>query len=339
MSRPFLIVFCGLLLMLNAFSCDIMLPAFWSVQQSFGAPIETVQSVIPVFLMAAGGGQLFAGPLSDRFGRRPIIVVGLGIYLLGLVVGLSAGTIATLLAGRALQGFGAAFGVVIGRAILRDTSSGMELARSMAMAGAIFAGGPILAPLLGFGLVTTGGWRAVLAGMIVFGGAVLAATLFGLVETNTRRNPRALEPASLLAAAGRVLAHPQSRYFLLLSSTLTFAIMSFVSNAPRLFRESFGIEGLEFALMFASTALGIAIGQFVNTWLIRRLGIVGSTRLAACAMAGVSVTILALGAAGLLGVGVFLPLMFLFNASFLVVMTNSAALVIDPHKEIAGLAS
>ena len=135
MSRPFLIVFCGLLLMLNAFSCDIMLATFWSLQQDFGAPIETVQSVIPVFLMSAGVGQLFAGPLSDRYGRRPIVIAGLGLYLAGLAVGLTAGDITMLLAGRSLQGFGSAFGIVVARAILRDTNSGLELARTMALAG------------------------------------------------------------------------------------------------------------------------------------------------------------------------------------------------------------
>ena len=339
MPRTFLIPFCGLLLMLNAFSCDIMLPAFWSLQQSFGVPIERAQSVIPVFLFSAGVGQLFAGPLSDRFGRKPVVVSGLLLYLAGLGVGLAAPNIEVLLAGRSLQGFGSAFGIVVGRAILRDTNSGPELARTMALAFAIFSGGPILAPLLGFGLVTAGGWRAAYLGMIVFATVVMTAALLRLVETNAAPNPRALEPASLLAAARRVLGHPQSRYFLAVAGVLTFAVTSFVTNAPLLFKSAFGIEGFQFALLFASTGVGIVFGQLANNRLIQRRGVVATTRLAASVLASVAAALVLLSYLDLLGIGIFLALMFVFNSSFLVVLSNCASLVIDPHHAIAGVAS
>ncbi len=325
--------------MLNAFSCDIMLPAFWSLQQGFGVPIERAQSVIPVFLMSAGIGQLFAGPASDRFGRKPVVVTGLCLYLAGLVLGLVAPSMDVLLAGRALQGFGSAFGIVVGRAILRDTNSGAELARTMALSFAIFSGGPILAPLLGFGLVSSGGWRAVYGGMVAFGAGVLAAALLRLEETNKATNPRALEPAALFGAARQVFAHPQSRYFLAVAGILTFAITSFVTNAPRLFKSAFGIEGFQFAILFASTGLGIVIGQLANNRLIARLGVVTTTRIAAGVLATVASLLTVLSYTEVLGVAGFLALMFVFNSCFLVVLSNCASLVIDPHHAIAGVAS
>jgi DHA1 family bicyclomycin/chloramphenicol resistance-like MFS transporter len=339
MSRAFLIPFCGLLLMLNAFSCDIMLPAFWSLQTSFGVAIEKAQSVVPVFLMSAGIGQLFAGPLSDRFGRRPVVIAGLLLYLAGLGIGFIAPSIDVLLVGRALQGFGSAFGIVVGRAILRDTNSGAELARTMALSFAIFSGGPILAPLLGYGLSTAGGWRAVYGGMVVFGLAVLTAALLKLEESNRSLNPRALEPVALAGAVRRVFAHPQSRYFLMIAGILTFAITSFVTNAPRLFKSAFGIEGFSFALLFATTALGIIIGQLGNNRIIARVGVIATTRVAASVIATVAGVMLLLSYFEVLGIVGFLALMFVFNTCFLVVLSNCASLVIDPHHEVAGVAS
>ena len=161
MSRTFLVTFCGLLLTLGAFSCDIMLPAFWSMERELGAPIALVQAVVPVFLLSSACGQLLFGSASDRFGRRPVLLGGLACYLAGTALGLLAQSIDVVLAGRVLQGLGSACGVVVGRAILRDRHSGAALAQTMSLAMAIFAVGPILAPLLGYALVSLGGWRAV----------------------------------------------------------------------------------------------------------------------------------------------------------------------------------
>ncbi len=103
-SRTTLIAFCGLLLSVSAFSCDITLPAFWSMQRELGTSIELVQAVVPIFLMAQAIGQMAFGPVSDRFGRRPVIVGGLGLYLVGTVIALMAQSIGAVHVGRAAQG-------------------------------------------------------------------------------------------------------------------------------------------------------------------------------------------------------------------------------------------
>src|SRR5262245_54608436 len=140
---PDLIVFCGLLLTISAFSCDITLPAFWAMERDLGAPIEWVQAMVPVFLFSAACGQIVCGPVSDRFGRKPVIVAGLALYLLGTVIALIAQNILTVHLGRMAQGFGSAASVAVGRAVLRDVSHGRALAQAMAWAMAIFALGPI----------------------------------------------------------------------------------------------------------------------------------------------------------------------------------------------------
>jgi DHA1 family bicyclomycin/chloramphenicol resistance-like MFS transporter len=338
-SRIALIAFCGLLLTVSAFSCDITLPAFWSMQRDLGAEIERVQAVVPIFLMSQAMGQMVFGPVSDRFGRRPVILGGLVLYLAGTVIALTAHSIGAVHVGRAAQGFGSACGIAVGRAVLRDVSHGPALAHTMALAMAIFALGPISAPLLGYGLVVLGGWRAIFLGMATLAVGLLLVALLRFKETNPAPDPQALRPGRLLESLGRIFRNRQSRYFLVVAMATQFAIISFVSNGPRFFKSAFGIEGLEFALLFAATGLGIVLGQIANNRVIARVGVLVTTRLAAGALVAVAGTIVLLSLAGALPGVLFAALMLLFNTSLLVVMANTASLVIEPHREIAGFAS
>lgn len=339
MSRPFLVMFTGLLLALNAFSCDITLPAFWSMERSLGAPIEQVQAVIPVFLFCSAIGQLVFGPASDAYGRKPVILAGVALYITGALIAAAAGTLTVALWGRALQGFGSACGAVIARALLRDVHSGPELARTMAFASSVIALGPIIAPLVGYGLVVVGEWRGVFVGMALYGAGLAAMVLTRLEETNKSPDRSAIAPARLSAAIGRVFANRQSRYFVLLSGINSFAILSYVTNAPRLYKSAFSVEGLAFTAMFAATGAGIIAGQYVNARLISRFGVMPATRSAALLLCSTAIAIALLGYLSLITLFLFAGLMLIYNASFLVVMSNAVSLVIDPHREIAGVAS
>ncbi len=339
MSRPFLVMFTGLLLALNAFSCDITLPAFWSMERSLGAPIEHVQAVIPVFLFCSAIGQLVFGPASDAYGRKPVILAGVALYIAGALIAAAAGTLTIALWGRALQGFGSACGAVIARALLRDVHSGPELARTMAFASSVIALGPIIAPLVGYGLVVIGEWRGVFVGMAIYGAGLAAMVITRLQETNKAPDRSAIAPARLGSAIGRVFANRQSRYFVLLSGINSFAILSYVTNAPRLYKSAFGVEGLAFTAMFAATGAGIVAGQYVNARLISRLGVMAATRSAALLLCSTAIIIALLSHLGLITLWLFAGLMLIYNASFLVVMSNAVSLVIDPHREIAGVAS
>jgi DHA1 family bicyclomycin/chloramphenicol resistance-like MFS transporter len=338
-SRAGLIAFCGLLLSVSAFSCDITLPAFWSMQSDLGASIEWVQAVVPVFLIFQSVGQLAFGPVSDRYGRRPVILAGLVLYLIGAAIASLAQGIGVVHMGRAAQGFGSACGIAVGRAVLRDISHGPALAQAMAMAMAIFALGPISAPLIGYGLVALGGWRAIFLGMAIFAVLLLICAAVWFQETNAAPDPCALQPKRLMQSLGRIVSNRQSRYFLIVATVTQFGIISFVANAPRFFKSAFGIEGLQFALLFASTGFGIILGQLTNNRLIVRLGVLATTRVAAFVLPVVMGLIVLLLLVGFLPGPLFTCLMFAFNTSFMVVMANSASLVIDPHREIAGFAS
>ena len=142
-----------------------------------------------------------------------------------------------------------------------------------------------------------------------------------------------------MQSLGRIVRNRQSRYFLIVAAATQFGIISFVANAPRFFKSAFGIEGLQFALLFAATGLGIILGQLANNRLIARLGVLATTRVAAFVLPVVMGLVVLLLLGGFLPGPLFACLMFAFNTSFMVVMANAASLVIDPHREMAGFAS
>lgn len=339
MTRRFLIPYCGIMLALNAFSCDVLLPAFFAMQAEFGGSIAAIQAVVPIYLMAAATGQIVFGPASDRFGRRPVLFVGLGFYLVGCLLAFAASTLPTLYAARGLQGFGASCIVVLGRAILRDTHSGPDLARTLALAMAIFSLGPVCAPLFGIGVMAFGSWRLAFVGLSAIGLGLLIATQLAYRETNRSPDPEALRPAVLLGAARRVVTHPQSRHFLAVMTGLQITIVVLLASAPRIFRSAFGIESTGFAMLFALAALGIPLGQLINNHLLARIGVVAVTRRAAVFLLASVVSMAVLARTPLMNPALFTLLLFLFNLAFLVVLANSVGLVLDPHRTIAGTAS
>ncbi|MEP0941012.1 MAG: multidrug effflux MFS transporter [Rhizobiaceae bacterium] len=334
-----LVVFCGFLMALSGFSTDVMLPAFGIMVGELNTSMDMVQGTIPVFALFFGISQIFYGPMSDRYGRRPAIALGLTIYLAGSLFAALGTDIETVLIGRALQGAGAGTAPVLARAILRDTHSGTALATAMSLTWAIFAIGPIFGPLVGYAVVEMFGWRSTFACLAAIASGLLAYNLLRFSETNQNKNPDALKVKNLTSAVRVIVANRQSIYFLLCGSIAYCGLFTYISNAPRLFADAFGIEGLGFAVLFALTGFGIVLGQYANRALLPRLGILAVLRIAAIIQVLSSSGIALLGWLELLQVWHFTALMFWFNTSFLVVVSNTAALCLDPHPKLAGIAS
>ncbi|MDA4845767.1 multidrug effflux MFS transporter [Hoeflea poritis] len=337
MNQRWVVVFCGLLMSLSAFSTDITLPAFPDMVREFETPYSYVQWTVTVYIFSAGAGQLIWGSVSDRFGRKPTLFIGLSIFLAGQLLAVFAPTIELLLLARVVQGLAAAAAIVGNRAILRDLFSGKELARNMAMASAVFAIGPMLAPLIGAVIAQYSGWRMIFFAMTCLT-AFLILMLSFMKETSNERDVHALRPSRIQSNLIALFSNAQSRFFLLTSMLAMAFLILLLTGAAPVYETEFGITGIQFALLFAVHGLGIIGGQILNRRLIHSIGVVPSVIVASSVMAVMTGIFLALTVGDLLTVFVLPILLALANGGFLVFYSNATSLVLDPHHDKAGFA-
>ncbi|MCB1417994.1 MAG: multidrug effflux MFS transporter [Notoacmeibacter sp.] len=334
----FIAIYCGLLMSIGAFSIDISLPAIPGMVTDLAAPTAWVQWTVTIYMFTGAFGQLLAGPASDRFGRKPVLLAGIALYFAGAVLSALAPGVEWLLAGRALQGFGAAAPIVMSRAIIRDLYAGAELARNLAFATMFFALGPVIAPFAGSFLDGQFGWRAIYASLAVWAVA-LAVMLAFIPETLKSPQRDALSPRVFRANTVRLIRHPQSRRFLAVSVTAMAAMLLIITSAAPLYEENFGLTGLAFASYFALHGLGIVIGQWANRRLIPRVGVVRAALTGAGVLTFAASLILMVALGGTMTPGLLTGLLIFYATSYLIVYSNAAALVLDPHGEIAGFST
>lgn len=322
---------------LGALSIDMFLPSLPAIAREFGTGAGTAQLTVTLFLMALAAAQLVFGPLSDRFGRRRVLLGGLALYAVGGLGCWLAPGIRLLIAARVLQAVGAASGPVVARAIVRDVYAPQRAARILAYMGTAQALTPILAPVVG-GLVHDHlGWRAVFLVLAGLGTVFTAAAAAFVRETHLRHDPGAL--ANLPANARTLLRDRVYLRYVLLMALMFGGQFAFISGSSFVLVAVLGMAPARYGLAFGAVACGLMAGSFVSARLTLRLGIDrlirGGTLLGAAAgsaMAGLvwlglatPATIVVPMAAFALGLGLTLP--------------NAMAGAIGPFPHMAGLAS
>ncbi|RMD93984.1 MAG: MFS transporter, partial [Alphaproteobacteria bacterium] len=255
-----------------AFSIDAMLPAFPEIAATLTpeAP-NRAQLVITAFVFGMGLGTLFTGPLSDAYGRKPVIVAGAALYCLAAAWAALAGSLESLLAARVVQGLGAAAPRVVTLAIVRDLHAGRRMARVMSFAMMVFTLVPAVAPLIGAGIIALAGWR----------GIFVAFMLFSLVSSLwlALRQPETLPPGArrpfrpAVLVEGIVEVATRRRVVLaILAQTLAFAMLfTNLASNQQVFDITFG-RAASFPWWFAGIALVAGTGSFLNAQIVERLG-------------------------------------------------------------------
>ena len=323
----------------GALSTDLYLPSLPAIRASFAATPGEVQLTLSAFLFGFGANQLLHGPLSDRYGRRPVLLAGLAIYALASLVCAAADSLALLIAARVVQAFGACAAVVIGRAVVRDLYEQEEAARVLSYVAAAMALAPAIGPILG-GLVEAAfGWRANFLLLAGIGLAALTLVLTLLPETNRFRGPGTPLVRRLLHGYRGLLAVPRYRAALLIATAGYAGIFVFISGSSFLFMESLGLGPRAYGFCFAVIVVGYMLGAFGSGRLNRRHGsaqlLAWGTALAAFGgLAGLLMTLLfGPGLVQILG-GQFL---YMLGVGF--VMANATALALAPFPERAGAAA
>ncbi len=336
-SRRFVLVL-GLLTSLVAFAIDISLPAIPPMVRSLETSMSLGQQVVGFFMVGMAAGQLPAGLVSDRMGRMPVLYFGIGLFTLAGIVTSITNDITVMLVARFVQGVGAASGMVLARAIVRDISSGTQAARLMSIMVMVFTAAPMIAPLLGSYLVTEWGWHTPFAATAIAGFLILYGIRSSLSETHTVATHSDIA-RQLWLSVTRFSTHRQSIFGVLIILVTIVGIMSLISASSALVIEIYNYPVENFGYLFALTGIAILTGSVINRRLLTRFDTlqmigVGS---AIAAIAGVQLLVMAwLGHAPFWWIWGSVCL-FMCSTAFL--LPNATALALDPVPEIAGVAA
>ena len=329
----------GLMCALPAVTSDIYLPSLPEVARELNTTTTAVQLTMTGVLVGGAVGQLVVGPLSDRFGRRRPVLIGIALHIvISLLCALAPG-IGTLIALRVLQGFFNAAATVVAIAVIRDRFTGSDASRLLSRLMLVIGVAPLFAPTVGGLIAGQWGWRSVFVGLAVFGGALWLAVWRRLPETLLPERRRA---AGLRAALHgyRILLRDQHFVAIAVLPGLGMAVlMSYVIGSPFVLREGYGLSANQFALLFAMNGVALVGGAQVNASLVRR---VAPIRILRCAvplllLAAVVLLIVALtGVGGLLGL---LAALWVTLGLIQFIPPNASAIALSRHGSIAGTAA
>lgn len=329
----------GLLSAIGPFAIDMYLPALPSIGVSLDAPANAVQASLMAFFISLGIGQLLYGPITDMVGRKPPLYFGLLLFAVCSVGCALAPNIHTLIVLRFLQGLGAAAGMVIPRAIVRDLHTGHDAARLMSLLMLVFSVSPILAPLAGSFLIEWSGWRAVFWAVTI--AAVLALILLASGQQETR-TPEQRVGSSVTSALKAYLFLCRDLHFLGLVFIGSFGVASFftyLANSSFVLINHYGLSPREYSLAFSANAASfIGVSQFTGR-LSRRFGLVPVVKVAVTGFAVMMAALMLLNLAGVARLDVMLSMLFVGYGFLGLVVPTTAVLALEEHGEIAGTAS
>jgi MFS transporter, DHA1 family, multidrug resistance protein len=268
----------ALLLGTQPVTTDLYLPALPALAGELQAPMAGAQATLSALLLAFGIAQLLLGPAADRYGRRPVLLGGLSLFVVASVGSVLAADIGTLVAWRALQGVGMAAAVVCARAIVRDLYRPAEGARVMSQALSALGLLALASPLLGGALAATLGWRAALAATGVFGALCLAAVAWRLPETVPRLNPQALRPGPMLAVWSRIARHPGFIAWALLTACTYGGLFAFLAASAFIFIEVLGSSRIAAGGFIAAGSVSYIAGTFCCRRWLPRHGLAGAVK-------------------------------------------------------------
>ncbi len=328
----------ALLMALNAFGIDAILPALDALAADLSVSGNDRQFVIGVYLLTAGMGALVPGALADRFGRRPILLGSIAVYIVLSVLSALAPTYDALIAVRAAQGFFAAGIIALPPAIIRDRVGGDKMARMMSLIFVIFLMVPAVAPTIGEGILQVGSWRAIFGFMAVLGVAVGAWVHLRLPESLSQDNRQPILPRTIARNMGRALVLPSVAGYVIGSALVFGALFGFINSSQQLITETFG-AGEIFPLIFAICAGSMALASWSNSRIVERFGARRVSHSALFAFIAVSAVQVMFAFQPEEQLWQFVPLMAINMALLGFIGSNFGAIAMNPFFAIAGAAS
>ena len=342
MLRPGTFALTALLAGLTAIgplTTDMYLPSLPDIVRILGASTAQGQLTISSYLVGFAVGQIFYGPVSDRQGRKIVLMSALLLYGLATLGCLLSNSIEMLIVARAVQGIGGSGGIVLARAIVRDLYSGPRAGRELSLMASVMALAPVFAPLFGGVLQVSFGWRSVFVTLLILGAAGAAAAWLLLPETLARRAAEPLSLRSMFQSFGVVACSPVYLAYLGLGAFSFAGLFAWISGASFVLQNLYGLSPFDFGVAFALGSVGYMAGATLSARLVTRLGLDGLIGLGACACALGGLAMVAAVALGFTSaLSLVLPVA-VYLAGLGMVLSQSIAGALTPFPERTGAAS
>jgi DHA1 family bicyclomycin/chloramphenicol resistance-like MFS transporter len=329
----------ALLTALAPLSTDMYLPSLPAIRTELGATTSGAQLTLSAFLVGFAAGQFLYGPLSDKLGRRPVLLAGLVLFCVATVACTVAPSIEALVAARFVQALGGSAPVVLARAVVRDLYEGPRAGRELSRMGTIMGVVPAAAPILGGLIHEAFGWRATFGAILLFSVVLLAVVAVGLPETVRARQTGPISFMGILRGFRELLRHPAYRIYVGLNASTYAGLFAFISGSSFVLQGHYDLAELPYAFSFATMVLGFIGGTLIAQRLLGTRGLDGVIGLGVACQAGAGLLMLALG---LIGTGTSLELtlpMLGYALGVGLTMPQSLAAAMTPFPTRAGAAS
>jgi DHA1 family bicyclomycin/chloramphenicol resistance-like MFS transporter len=336
--REFVLVIASIMA-LNPLAMDMMLPALPNIAAAFHiTAANEPQAVLSTFLVGFGIGQFVMGPLSDRFGRRAVLIDGMALYCIASVIAVTASSFETLLLARVLQGIGTSATRVITTSIVRDCYAGRRMASVMSLAMMVFIAVPVIAPSLGQAVMLLTQWRGIFVMLMLYGVLALIWSALRMPETLPMSERKSLAIRDVFSAFRQTVTNRQTLGYALAAGGVQGALFAFVFCSQQIFTEIYRL-GRYFPLAFAAIAIGVALAGFLNSRFVGRLGMRVISHGALVGFVAVAGILLLAVKLQMLPLALFMALAALMMFAFGLMIANFTSLAMEPQGHIAGTAS
>jgi MFS transporter, DHA1 family, multidrug resistance protein len=337
---PGWLVLLGAMTAIAPFAVDMYLPGFPEIQRSLGAEPGSMELTLASFFIGMAIGQLFYGPISDRFGRKRPLYAGLALFVLASIFCAYADNIAHLIAWRFLEALGGCAGLVIARAVIRDRCNVQEAGRAFSMLMLVFGLAPILAPMAGSWVLAILGWHAIFVFLALFGLGCMIAMHFMLSETHDPATAQPLRLGRTLAEYGHLLRHRAFMGYTLSSGLLISGMFAYIAGSPFVLIDLYGLDPHQYSWVFGTNACGMIAGSQINARLLRSTPLTSLYRAQLWAPPMIGAALLLAVATKSAPLPVLLVGLFLFITCAGFIMPNSGAAALGTQsRNIAGTAS
>ena len=339
MGFPEFVLVIASIMALNPFAMDMMLPALPNIAATFHITVANrPQAVLSAFLIGFGVGQFIMGPLSDRFGRRPVLIDGMALYCIASVLAVTASSFEMLLLARVLQGIGTSATRVIATSIVRDCYAGRRMASVMSLAMMVFIAVPVIAPSIGQAVMLLTQWRGIFIVLMLYGVLALIWSALRMPETLAVSERKSLAIRDVLGAFRQTVTNRQTLGYALAAGGVQGSLFAYVFSSQQIFTEIYGL-GRYFPLAFAAIAVGIAIAGFLNARFVGRIGMRVISHGALVGFVTVAGILLLAAKLHMLPLALFMALSALMMFGFGLMIANFTSLAMEPQGHIAGTAS